>query len=196
VGRLPRDLRERQILAAAAEEFGLRGYHAVCVGDIAARVGVTKTLLHRYFGGKHDLYLACVAWAGQDLLVAIEDSGLCGGVGEGLEPRVRLRGLFAALEGRRAAWLLMDDATHQRTGGPVAYAATRCRAEVDRIAICVGDARRLSDDDPLEADALQHARQGLLTALVCWWIRHPEQSADAMADRCAQLLTVPSAAAT
>ena len=51
--------RRSQILAAAIELFGKRGYYATTVRDIAERASVSTGLVYQYFGGKEDvLFLA------------------------------------------------------------------------------------------------------------------------------------------
>jgi TetR/AcrR family transcriptional regulator len=45
-----------QILAAAFDLFVERGFDAVSIREIAARSGVTKSLIHHHFGGKEALW--------------------------------------------------------------------------------------------------------------------------------------------
>jgi AcrR family transcriptional regulator len=52
--------RRRQILSAARRLFSERHYGAVSTADIAAEAGVTRGLVHHYFGGKRALYLEVV----------------------------------------------------------------------------------------------------------------------------------------
>jgi AcrR family transcriptional regulator len=56
-GRRPRDAaRSReQILRAAVEEFGAKGYAGARTAGIAARAGVNQQLISYYFGGKRGL---------------------------------------------------------------------------------------------------------------------------------------------
>jgi AcrR family transcriptional regulator len=56
--RLPRELRRKQLLAAAQEVFVAQGYHAAGMDDIAERAGVSKPVLYQHFPGKLELYLA------------------------------------------------------------------------------------------------------------------------------------------
>ena len=57
-GRLPRDERRAQLLAAALEVFTSAGYHAAAMDEIADRAQVSKPVLHQHFPSKLDLYLA------------------------------------------------------------------------------------------------------------------------------------------
>ncbi|MFJ5636475.1 TetR/AcrR family transcriptional regulator [Streptomyces goshikiensis] len=224
---VPRARREEQILAVATEEFGSRGYAAASLPAVAARVGVTKTLLHQYFGAKQDLYLACLTPVG-DRLVAVIRAAVAEGaaaaavapsaagpsvateaaaVAEGAvagpsaaavagTPLLVLRAIFTALEGRREAWFLVYE-TSLPPDSEAARRAAEYRAAVNRLAAdgTAGLLAAAGYADPLDADALNHVWQGLVATLVRWWIKHPDQSPDAMARRCARLFAVAAALA-
>jgi AcrR family transcriptional regulator len=57
-GRLPRDERRAQLLAAALEVFTSAGYHQAAMDEIADRAKVSKPVLYQHFPSKLDLYLA------------------------------------------------------------------------------------------------------------------------------------------
>ena len=56
--RLDPGQRRDQILDAANALFAERGYEEVSVEDIARSAGITRGLVHHYFGGRTDVYLA------------------------------------------------------------------------------------------------------------------------------------------
>src|SRR3954463_7022648 len=56
--RLDPGQRREQILDAANALFAERAYDEVSIEDIAAAAGVTRGLVHHYFGGRKDVYLA------------------------------------------------------------------------------------------------------------------------------------------
>lgn len=58
--RLDTAERRDQILSAARRLFSDRHYGAVSTADIADAAGVTRGLVHHYFGGKRELYLEVV----------------------------------------------------------------------------------------------------------------------------------------
>lgn len=58
--RLDPDERRDEILASAIRLFGERPYAAVSTTELAAAAGVTRGLLHHYFGTKRGLYLEVV----------------------------------------------------------------------------------------------------------------------------------------
>lgn len=56
--RLSAGQRREQILDAANDLFAERGYEEVSIEDIARSSGVTRGLVHHYFGGRKDVYIA------------------------------------------------------------------------------------------------------------------------------------------
>ncbi|MGW7380675.1 TetR/AcrR family transcriptional regulator [Streptomyces sp. NPDC054794] len=186
---VPRAHREQQILAAALEEFGRHGHAKASMAEIARRVGVTKPLLYTYFGSKDGLYAACVDHIGPHLLEAIEQA-MAKDSPEGGLPLAVLTALFQALEGRRHAWFVLYDRTLPPDSEPW-HTAKRHREAIDELA-ATGTATLLrvqGNDDDLDADALKHLWTGTVSALVGWWISHPELSAQDMSARCARLLS-------
>lgn len=58
--RLEPDERRQAILACAIRLFGERPFASVSTSDLAREAGVTRGLIHHYFGTKRDLYLEVV----------------------------------------------------------------------------------------------------------------------------------------
>ena len=56
--RLDPEQRSEQILDAANALFAERGYDEVSVEDIASAAGVARGLVHHYFGGRKEVYIA------------------------------------------------------------------------------------------------------------------------------------------
>ena len=52
--------RRDQILDAANALFAERGYEEVTIEDIAKEAGITRGLIHHYFGGRKDVYIAMI----------------------------------------------------------------------------------------------------------------------------------------
>ena len=58
--RMPRAVREQQMLDAAVRTFGQRGYRAASMDEIADLAGVSKPLVYLYLNSKEDLFTACI----------------------------------------------------------------------------------------------------------------------------------------
>jgi AcrR family transcriptional regulator len=74
-GRLERrrGRRMQEILTAAAELFGERGYEAVSLEDVADRLDVTKGSLYYYFASKEELVTAAIEKVGNDWTDRLEE---------------------------------------------------------------------------------------------------------------------------
>ncbi|PRC52599.1 TetR family transcriptional regulator, partial [Mycobacterium sp. ITM-2017-0098] len=58
--RLPRAVREQQMLDAAVEIFSVNGYHETSMDAIAAEANISKPMLYLYYGSKEELFGACL----------------------------------------------------------------------------------------------------------------------------------------
>ena len=58
--RLPRAVREQQMLDAAVQVFSINGYHETSMDAIAAKAEISKPMLYLYYGSKEDLFGACL----------------------------------------------------------------------------------------------------------------------------------------
>ena len=67
-----RSRRMQEILAVAAQLFGERGYEAVTVEEVAARLDVTKGSIYYYFPSKDELGTAAIETLGDDWTARLE----------------------------------------------------------------------------------------------------------------------------
>lgn len=94
--RLPRAVREQQMLDAAVDVFSDRGFHETSMDTIAAKAEISKPMLYLYYGSKEELFAACIHREGLRFLEALAPAGA-----PNLTPREQLR---AALEGSSGSW--------------------------------------------------------------------------------------------
>ena len=59
--RLPRAVREQQMLDAAVQLFSAHGYHETSMDAIAAQAQISKPMLYLYYGSKEELFGACLS---------------------------------------------------------------------------------------------------------------------------------------
>ncbi|KDN76399.1 TetR family transcriptional regulator [Streptomyces olindensis] len=69
--RMPRAVREQQMLDAAVRIFGQRGYMAASMDEIAELAGVSKPLVYLYLNSKEDLFTACIRREAKALVEAV-----------------------------------------------------------------------------------------------------------------------------
>jgi AcrR family transcriptional regulator len=81
--RLNPEQRREQILDAANALFAQRGYEDVSIEDIASSAGITRGLVHHYFGGRKQVYVALI-----ERLGAVREDQVR--PPEGSTPRVRV----------------------------------------------------------------------------------------------------------
>jgi len=72
--RLPRPVRERQMLEAATHVFAQSGYHNTSMDQVAEQVGISKPMIYSYFDSKEGLYKACLDRSGADLVERVRAS--------------------------------------------------------------------------------------------------------------------------
>ena len=104
--RLPRAVREQQMLDAAVQMFSVNGYHETSMDAIAAQAEISKPMLYLYYGSKDELFAACIQREGLRFVEALAPAG-----DPGLSPREQLR---RALEGflgfvgkHRKSWMVL-----------------------------------------------------------------------------------------
>lgn len=69
--RMPRAVREQQMLDAAVRTFARRGYRNASMDDIAEQAGVSKPLVYLYLNSKDELFAACIRREAASLVAAI-----------------------------------------------------------------------------------------------------------------------------
>lgn len=185
-GRVPRELRRRQVLAVATELFIDRGFLSASMDEIARRVGVSKPVVYELVGSKealfHEVVQAEIARLGERVEAAVNAEP---------DPTEKLRAgtlaFFRFISERRAAWrslMAMPEAsmTSEMAG------ARRVHARLVASLLMRSAAESGIDADPIVIDAVAHAINGASEALALWWHAHPELSAEALAEIATQLV--------
>jgi AcrR family transcriptional regulator len=171
VGRVPRAVRERQLLDVAEKLFMLHGYEGTSIEDIARAAGVTRPVVYEHHGDKDGLFVACVRRARaeyeQELTSATADA-----VGGDLPTMLEHGGelFFTAVERdpRRMALLLTTGS------GPLGQRLADLRdVSVARTADLIG--RHAPEvTDPALRSAAARVVIGVAEELARWWLRSPE----------------------
>ncbi|WP_194836056.1 TetR/AcrR family transcriptional regulator [Nocardia sp. XZ_19_369] len=178
--KMPRAERERLILDAATRLFAEDGFGATSLAGIAAAAGITKPLVHSYFGPKEALFEACLARASENIeqhvrtrIVDVpQDISMAYAV---------LDAVFTALEPRPHDWALLHEVVVPADSA-AADSLHRHRRRVVTLAIDgIRDlARTMNLTDPADIDAATQVWLSALSALVRWWLAHPDNTAQDM----------------
>ncbi|WCH93509.1 TetR/AcrR family transcriptional regulator [Streptomyces moderatus] len=178
--RMPRAVREQQMLDAAVRTFGRRGYMAASMDEIAELAGVSKPLVYLYLNSKEDLFTACIRREAAALVEAVR-----GGVRTEL-PADRqlwdgLRAFFTHTSHYPDAWsvLHLQARTH---GEPFATEVAAVRAEIvdfvtQLILVAAREAHRDPDLPASEVAGIAEALVGAAESLADWANTTPGVSA-------------------
>ena len=185
---VPRADRERQILDVAAAEFGRRGYAAISVLDVARAAGISKPLIYGYFTSKEGLYCACVERAGQVITTGIVRA-LDNPVDAVGTAGATLKAIFTALEPRPHDWNVLYDRSLPPDSQALAVAKKYRTMIAEQATQGVTAALRATSlVDPLDQSAVTEIWMSSVSALINWWLKHPDQTAQQMTHRCHRIL--------
>jgi AcrR family transcriptional regulator len=178
IKRLPRDVRERQILDAAVQVFSEHGYHNASMDEISDVAGVSKPMIYAYLGSKEDLFGACIRREASRLLEAVT-AGIRGELPPDMQLWHGVRAFFRFVGEHRESWrVLHRKATTQ--GGPfsdeVLAMRNRAISLVDALLVRTATKRGLDEQATRATEALAAALVGSAESLADWWLDHPDIS--------------------
>jgi AcrR family transcriptional regulator len=176
--RLPRAVRERQILDAAVEVFSRYGYHSASMDEISEVAGVSKPMIYTYLGSKEDLFTKCIRREATRLLEAVQ-----AGVRPELAPDMQLwhglRSFYRFVAEYRDSWIVL----HRQAvtvGGSFAKEITDMRARaielVAALVVSAGTRKGLGEQAEFSGEGLSAALVGAAESLADWWLDHSDVS--------------------
>jgi AcrR family transcriptional regulator len=177
--RMPRPERERQMLEVAGSAFAARGFHAVSMDEIAEQAGISKPMLYHYFASKEGLYAAYVRQQGSALL-----AGMRNATQPGAPPAERLwagtLSFLGYVDEHRQGWALLYREAANR-GGPLAAELMELRARITATVHRLFASVAGAEDSPTGA-VLAHAFVGAGESVANWWLEHPDEPREEVAD--------------
>jgi AcrR family transcriptional regulator len=183
VKRLPRAVREQQMLDAAVRVFSRRGFHAASMDEIAEQAGISKPMVYAYLGAKEDLFIACLRREAFRLIEAITTA-----VGGDLPPDEQLwrglRAFFGFVGAHRDGWIVLYRQARGQEPFSGEVAAMRARI-AEAIAVLLGRAvaavgRHASESD---LEVMAYALVGASESLADWLADRPDEDPDRAATR-------------
>lgn len=170
-GRVPRAVREQQLLDHAEQLFIDNGYGGFSIEDLCRAAGVSRPVVYEHFGSKDGLFLATLS----RIRAEFEDDFLTAAADAATLPEALERAsdaFFATLERSPQRWSLVYGGPTLLVG-PNADALDGLRTHtVDRIAGLI--ARFAPAADPERVTAYAHALSGSGEQLGRWWLRNPQ----------------------
>ncbi|MBF9131330.1 TetR/AcrR family transcriptional regulator [Plantactinospora sp. S1510] len=181
--RLPRAVREQQMLDAAVKVFSRRGFHAASMDEIADEAGISKPMVYAYLGSKEELFTACLHREGTRLMEAI-----VGAVVPDLPFDERLwrglRAFFRFVGAHRDGWAVLYRQARGERPFAGELAAMRSRIiEVVAGMLDRGLAAQGHEVRAAERDVMAYALVGASESAADWLADHPDADPDRMATR-------------
>ncbi|MEU4639766.1 TetR/AcrR family transcriptional regulator [Micromonospora sp. NPDC023814] len=181
--RLPRAVREQQMLDAAVKVFSRRGFHAASMDEIAEDAGISKPMVYAYLGTKEELFVACLHREGARMMQAI-----AGAAAPELSADERLwrglRAFFGFVGAHRDGWAVLY--RQARGEQPFAGELAGMRARlVEVVAGMLGHALRAEGREVGDTDleVVAYALVGATESLADWLADHPEADPEKTATR-------------
>jgi AcrR family transcriptional regulator len=172
-GRVPRAVREEQILSLAEDLFAARGYEGASMDELAHRAGISKPMIYSLIESKEALFQRCFERSGEELharmvaAVAHSDEDLAG------EIRATGQAFYDFIEEHASAWAMLFSLD---TGGRTEASMTAIRqrqteftaARITRYAQAHG-----SSLDPARVNATAALLNSGYETLAHWRRDHP-----------------------
>jgi AcrR family transcriptional regulator len=197
--RLPREVREQQMLDAAVEVFSEYGFHAASMEEIAERARVSKPLLYLYLGSKEQTFRACIARESDRLVDALGAATRAEAADEAERLWHGLTAFFSYVAESRASWVVLYQQARSHNDS-VAEQLARVRGEVvATVAEMVLRAMRARMPEGAgpgyaamrrESAAVAHALVGAADAMASWAVTNPAEAPQTTARRLMNLMWI------
>jgi len=140
--RLPRAVREQQMLDSAVQVFSESGFHGTSMEAIATAAGVSKPMLYLYYGSKDELFAACINREGVKFVEALTPAA-----DPTLTPREQLRrallGFLGFVGENRKSWMVL----YRQAIGQSAF-ASQVQSSRDRLIELTARLLEMSTKEP------------------------------------------------
>ncbi|MBU8858189.1 MULTISPECIES: TetR/AcrR family transcriptional regulator [unclassified Micromonospora] len=181
--RLPRAVREQQMLDAAVKVFSRQGFHAASMDEIADDAGISKPMVYAYLGTKEELFIACLHRESTRMMEAI-----AGAAAPDLPADERLwrglRAFFGFVGAHRDGWAVLYRQARGSQPFAAELAAMRGRL-VEVVAGMLDHALRASGREvgATDLEVVAYGLVGASESLADWLADHPEADAGKTATR-------------
>ncbi|MGC5033909.1 TetR/AcrR family transcriptional regulator [Micromonospora sp. DT229] len=181
--RLPRAVREQQMLDAAVRVFSRHGYHGASMDEVAERAGISKPMVYAYLGTKEELFVACLHREGTRMMEAIAAAAM-----PDLQADERLwrglRAFFGFVGAHRDGWAVLYRQARAERAFADELAGMRARI-IEVVAGMLDDALRAEGREVAETEleVVAYALVGATESLGDWLADHPEADPEKTATR-------------
>ncbi|GAA0493371.1 MULTISPECIES: TetR/AcrR family transcriptional regulator [Streptomyces] len=189
--RVPRAVREQQMMDAAVLTFARRGYRAASMDEIAEVAGVSKPLVYLYLNSKEELFSAVIRREAAALVAAVRAAVEAGAPAD-RQLWSGLQGFFAHTAEHPDGWAVLHQQARTH-GEPFALEVAAMRAEITEFVIGLigAAAREAGCDENLaerEVSGLSHALVGAAESLAEWANARPADTRPSAKETAATLM--------
>jgi AcrR family transcriptional regulator len=168
-GRVPRAVREQQLLDVAERLFIERGFADTSIEDICRTAGVTRPIVYEHFGSKEGVFLGCLRRIRADF-----ETDIVSAAALSADLRTQIESVadvfFAILEKTPQRWSLVYGGAGMLLGPLADQLAEQRFGTVERIADVLRP--HAPDADPERILAFAHMLSGAGEQLGRWWLHH------------------------
>ncbi|GES32957.1 TetR/AcrR family transcriptional regulator [Streptomyces angustmyceticus] len=169
--RVPRAVREQQMLDAAVLTFARRGYSAASMDEIAEAAGVSKPLVYLYLNSKEDLFSTVIRRESEALVAAVAAAVEPGATAD-RQLWSGLKGFFAHTAAHPHGWAVLHQQARTH-GEPFTREVAAMRAEIIAfVTKLIGAAAKetgcVGELAEREVAGLAHALVGAAESLAEW----------------------------
>ena len=181
-GRVPREIRERQVLALAEELFAERGYRGSSMEELARRAGVSKPVIYDVVGSKEQLHRRVFEHASAELEASVAEAAKAGTGEPGEQLRAGARAFFSFMESHGHVWSMLYD---DDMGGVHAQHVRHVRdrqsnyVKQELAARAAANGRIVNE---LQLALVANTLNGAFESMATWWREQPQVSSDQLAD--------------
>jgi AcrR family transcriptional regulator len=181
--RVPRAVREQQMLDAAVVVFARCGFHAASMDEIAEHAGISKPMVYAYLGTKEDLFIACLHREATWLVEAVVGS-VVPTAGPDEQLWNGLRGFFAFVGAHRDGWTLLYRQSRGREPFAGEWVGMRARVvEIVSVLLAQAVAGAGGPAGPADIEPVTHALVGAAESMADWLVDRPDEDPERTASR-------------
>ncbi|MGW4636837.1 TetR/AcrR family transcriptional regulator [Nocardia sp. NPDC004415] len=168
-GRVPREVRRKQLLALAEALLVEHGYDGFSIEDLCQAAGVSRPVVYEHFGSKERVYLAVLRSVREEFGRTMFDT-LATANDVQAAARAGSDAFFAILEKNPRRWLMVFGSTTGFSGALADDLWELRSSTVNAIAMMLS--RFYGELSPVHLAALAHGISGAGEGLGRWWMRN------------------------
>jgi AcrR family transcriptional regulator len=181
--RVPRAVREQQMLDAAVSVIAKRGFHAASMDEIAEVAGISKPMVYAYLGTKEEMFIACLHREATRMVEAV-----IAAVRPAATPADQLwhglNAFFGFVAAHRDGWTVL----YRQSRGQEPFAselATMRERFVEIVTALLARAVALADGPagPADLEPVTLALVGAAESMADWLVDHPAEEPGRTATR-------------